>query len=195
MQKQKKQLLLLIVILLLAVGGYFFATHLNEKETAESETTDTTSIPVTSFESQSVTKLAFTNDSGTYSFHKDGDNWLSDDDSSLDIDEATITSMVAILAPLNSTDQIDKVDDLTKFGLDAPAKKLLVSDGNTSVTVLVGDLNSTISKYYICLESDMTTVYTMDSSSVTTFDKTLDDCIAQATTETATESEETTVEE
>ena len=187
MQKQKKQIIIMIVLLLLAVGGYFLATHLGEKEAAEADTS-TESYTLTDFDSANVTKLTFTNDSGTYSFVKDGENWMSETDTSIDIEESTINSMTAILAPLKSSDRIEKVEDLSQFGLDVPTKTLLVSDGTTSATILVGDLNASISKYYVCLEDDQTTVYTMDSSSVTTFDKTLEDCVVQQTTTEADES-------
>lgn len=191
MQKQKKQFVILIVILLLAVGGYFLAAHISEKEAADSES-DTESYALTTLDSASVNKLSFTNTSGTYTFHKDGDDWISDDDTSLDMDEASIDSMVAILASLGSEDRIDQVDDLTKYGLDVPSKKLLVSDGKTTVTILVGAENTAISKYYVCLENDQTTVYTMDNSSVVMFDKTLEDCIAEPeTTEEETETVQT----
>jgi hypothetical protein len=54
----------------------------------------------------------------------------------------------------------------------------------------VGSYNSISSVYYICLESDTSTVYTTSSSIVVSFnDLTVEDLIAEPETETETETE------
>ena len=73
--------------------------------------------------------------------------------------------------------------------VDEPAATILISDGTTGCTLLVGDYNELTETYYLCLESDKGTVYTADPYTVSDFiDKRMEDLVVQQEeTETAAE--------
>ena len=98
--------------------------------------------------------------------------------------------MVGKVASLTSENKIENVEDIAQYGLDAPSLTILVSDGTTSYTILIGDYNETTYTYYMCLESDKSTVYTTNSVTITSFkSNTLEDITAEEETETETETE------
>lgn len=199
MEKQKKQLLGLLVILIVAVIAFIVVKNLPQEE----ETDTTASYEVTNLNADDVTKLVYTNENGTLTLNKDGDNWICDEDRSVDIDEDKVSTMVGKVASLTSENKIENVEDIAQYGLDTPSLTILVSDGTTSYTLLIGDYNETTYTYYMCLESDKSTVYTTNSVTITSFkSNTLEDITAEekmeteteAETETESEAEETTTE-
>jgi hypothetical protein len=185
MEKQKKQLMALLAVLVVAVVAFFGVSKISN---ADEEEDTTPAYSVNEIEADNVTRLVFTNSNGTVSLSKSGDEWYSEDDKSLDIDEDTVNTLVGKMAGLTSDDKIENVTDLSQYGLDEPVKTIMISDGTNTCTILVGSYNSITSTYYICLESDTTTVYSTDNR-VNTFSKTIDDLIAEPETETETETE------
>jgi hypothetical protein len=188
MEKQKKQLIALLAVLAVAVVAFFGVSRIAN---ADEEEDTTPAYSVNEIEADNVTRLVFTNSNGTVSLTKSGDEWLCEDDKSLDIDEDTVDTLVGKMAGLTSDDKIENVTDLSQYGLDEPVKTIMISDGNDTCTILVGNYNSITSTYYICLETDMTTVYSTDNR-VNTFNKTVDDLIVEPETETETETETAT---
>ena len=189
MEKQKKQLLGLLVILIVAVIAFIVVKNLPDEE----EEDTTASYEVTDLNADNVTKLVYTNENGTLTLNKNGDEWICEEDRSVDIDEDTVNTMVGKVASLTSENKIENVEDISQYGLDNPSLTILVSDGTTSYTLLIGDYNETTYTYYMCLESDKSTVYTTQSVTIYSFqNNTLEDIMAEAETETATETEEST---
>lgn len=139
MEKQKKQLLGLLVILIVAVIAFIVVKNLPQEE----ETDTTASYEVTNLNADDVTKLVYTNENGTLTLNKDGDNWICDEDRSVDIDADKVSTMVGKVASLTSENKIENVEDIAQYGLDAPSLTILVSDGTTSYTILIGDYNET----------------------------------------------------
>lgn len=186
MEKQKKQLIGLLAILIVAVIAFVVVKKLPKEE----EEDTTASYEVTNLNADDVTKLVYTNENGTLTLKKDGDNWSCDEDRSVDIDADKVSTMVGKVATLTSENKIENVEDIVQYGLDTPSLTILVSDGTTSYTILVGDYNETTYTYYVCLESDKSTVYTTNSVTITSFqNNTLEDITAEEETETETESE------
>jgi hypothetical protein len=188
MEKQKKQLIVLLVILVIAAIAFFAVSNMSSDD--EEETVET--YTVNDIEADSVTRLIFTHDDTTVSLSKVGEDWLCEDDKTLDIDEDSVDSLVSKVAGMTSENKIENVTDISQYGLDAPTTTIMISDGTNSATLLVGSYNSISSVYYICLEADTSTVYTTSSSVVSAFGITVDDLIAEAETETETETETVT---
>lgn len=191
MKKQKKQLLLLLLVLILAVAAFLVVSKISEEEEAE----ETISYTVTDLEADNVSKLVFTNDTGTYTLTKQEDSWTYEGDKTLDMDETAVNNLVNKVAALTSENIIEQVEDASVYGLDEPIVTILVSDGTKSYTLLVGDYNNTTYTYYLCREDDMETVYTTTSYNISSFQNGIDDLIAveeETQTETA---EETAMEE
>jgi hypothetical protein len=184
MEKQRKQLIGLLIVLAVAVIALFAVSRMSDDDTQETEET----YAVNEMEADSVTRLVFTNTNGTVSLSKSGEDWVCEDDKTIDIDEDEVDKLVAKVAGAISSNIIENVTDISQYGLDDPVLTIMISDGTNSSTILVGSYNSISSVYYICLESDTSTVYTTSSSIVVSFnDLTVEDLIAEPETETETE--------
>jgi hypothetical protein len=184
MEKQRKQLIGLLIVLAVAVIALFAVSRMSDDDTQETEET----YAVNEMEADSVTRLVFTNTNGTVSLSKSGEDWVCEDDKTIDIDEDEVDKLVAKVAGATSSNIIENVTDISQYGLDDPVLTIMISDGTNSSTILVGSYNSISSVYYICLESDTSTVYTTSSSIVVSFnDLTVEDLIAEPETETETE--------
>lgn len=173
MKKQKKQLLILALILVLAIAAFVVVSKIPEEETAE----ETVTYTVTDLDAEAVNKLTFTNETGTYTFSRTDDIWSYEGDKTLDIDEEEVEKMVNKVAALSSENRMEAVEDLSLYGLDEPEITILVSDGTTSYTLFIGDYNDITYTQYLCLESDMKTVYTTTSYQISAFKKGIDDLI------------------
>ena len=159
----------------------------------EDETEEAVSYTVTDLEAENVSKLVFTNDTGTYTLTKQEDGtWTYEGDKTLDMDETAVESLISKVSALTSEDKIEQVEDVSGYGLDEPAITILVSDGINSYTLLVGDYNDVTYTYYICLENDVETVYTTTSYSISSFQNGIDSLVAEEEETTEEMSEETT---
>ena len=189
MNKQKKQLLLLLLVLILAIVAFLFVSKMPD----EDETEEAVSYTVTDLEPENVSKLVFTNDTGTYTLTKQEDGtWMYEGDKTLDMDETAVENLISKVSALTSEDKIEQVKDVSEYGLDEPVVTILVSDGTNSYTMLVGDYNDVTYTYYMCLENDMETVYTTTSYSISSFQSGIDDLIAEEEETTEETSEEMT---
>jgi hypothetical protein len=188
MEKQKKQLIAMLAVLVVAVVAFFAVSKISKaQDEAEEETVE---YAVNDLDGDAVTRLIFTNSTaGTISLSKVGDEWIYEDDKTVDIDESEVESLIGKVAGLTSENKIENVTDLSQYGLDEPTGTIMISDGTNSCTILVGSYNSMMTANYICLESDKTTVYTTKNSYVSAFEVTVDDITAEEETETETETE------
>lgn len=190
MEKQKKQLFGLLAVLVVAVIAFFGLSKFSVAD--ETEASEDEAYTVNAIEADNVTGFIFTNTNDTVSLTKDGDEWIYESDKSLDLDESKVSSLISNVAPLTSQDCIENVDDLSVYGLDNPVRTIVISDGDNTCTIFVGDFNDMTDTYYICLESDMNTVYTAEYNTVYAFETSVDDLVAE---EEETETETETVEE
>lgn len=181
MEKQKKQLLFMLLLLALAILTFVGAAVIPEEKEEEA-----VSYQITNFATNEVTKLEYSFDEIQVKLEKLEDEWWNEEDKSMDIDEETVTGMIAKVASLTSENRIEKVTDVSIYGLANATKKVRISDGVKSYTLIIGDYNDMTSTYYVCLEEDMSTVYTMSSTKVNAFDMPIESLVVE---------EETTAEE
>lgn len=175
MKKQKKQMLFSCLIMLMVLICFVIICLIPKNQEEEEKIV----YDVTSFDSNQINKLTFTNEAGTFSFRKVGEDWSYEADETLDIDESKIEDMIQKLAKYQSENKITDVTDLISYGLHEPDKKMLISDGENSVTFLVGSYNNITYTYYMCLESAPDTVFTMSSADLSLFDQTIEDLIVE----------------
>lgn len=181
MEKQKKQLLLMLFLLIVAVAAFLGISAIPEEEEEQSVTYQIIDMPV-----EDVTKLTYSFDDVQVKLVKSGIEWQSEEDKSIDLDETTIESMLSKVAALTSANRIENVEDASQYGLTEATKTVLISDGMTTYTLVVGDYNDMTSTYYVCLEDDMSTVYTANSTTVNAFNTTVDTLVVEEETEVET---------
>lgn len=171
MQRQKKQLLVMAGLLAAVIAAYLLAVRFGGTETEE----ERARYEVTGLAAQEVTRLVFTNADGTVALTKSGDTWKCDDDSEAEIDGEAVEGLLENVAQLSSEDRIENVEDLGMYGLEEPAKTVMISDGDRKYTIFVGDINSVTDMYYIYLEEKPDCVYTVERSVADSFDVTMED--------------------
>ncbi|MBQ6788053.1 MAG: DUF4340 domain-containing protein [Lachnospiraceae bacterium] len=175
MNKQKKQLILLIILFVMAVTAFGIVSKMSEEE----ESKEAVNYTVTNLEAEAVNKLTFTNETGTYILTKQDGIWSYEGDKTLDLDEEAVQTMVGKVGNLTSENCIEQVEDLALYGLDVPEITILVSDGTDSYTLFIGNYNEVTYTQYLCLESDMETVYTTTSYQISSFKNGIDDLIVE----------------
>lgn len=190
MKKQKMQLFILLAALLIAVGGYFGLKYLNGR-TSDSQAA-TSDVTVLALSVDDITGFSYDYEGTTYSFVKDGDNWLYEGDQTLDLDESQVSSLLGNVVNISSEQEITDVEDLKQYGLASPQRTVTLETADTSYSLQFGDYNSIISKYYLKLDGGET-VYTTSGYHYTSFDTTPEE-LAVVEENDAVEESDVTVE-
>ncbi|MCX4378952.1 MAG: DUF4340 domain-containing protein, partial [Lachnospiraceae bacterium] len=157
MERQKKQLAMLTVILIAAV--IILIVLLKYFDKASEDVSEENHFTINNIQADKVIRFAFTNSAGTVSLTKNAQEWIYDNDSSLDMDEDKVTELIQTVAPLDSENRIEEVENLEMYGLAEPALTILVSDGEEVCTMMIGDLNEMTGTYYLCLEGKESVIY------------------------------------
>lgn len=189
MEKQKKQFVIVLAVLVVMILAYlgirFYNSKQEEKEAAEEEAA---TITITDFDTDDVTVFSYQLDGATLSFTKDGDDWFYDGDTTLDMDEDTIESMLSAVASLTAEEELEEYESLSDYGLESPENTIVITTSDSTITLLVGDANEITGDYYVMTE-DSDIIYLISTSLSSTFGVTVDELIAE---EEETESVEET---
>lgn len=175
MERQKKQLAVLTVVLIAAVIILIVLIKYFDK--ASEDASEENHFTINNIQADKVIRFAFTNSAGTVSLTKNAQEWIYDNDSSLDMDEDKVTELIQTVAPLNSENRIEEVENLEMYGLADPALTILVSDGEEVCTMMIGDLNEMTGTYYLCLEGKESVIYDVNPQIVSAFGTTLEDLV------------------
>ena len=194
MQKQRKQFVITVVILLVLVLAYIGIHLYNQKQEEKKEKGEKENeITVTELDTDDVTAFSYQVSGETLSFTKDGDEWVYDQDTSLDLDEDVVNGMIEKAASLTADDSFDDYDSLADYGLDQPSNTITLTTKESTTTLYLGNQNAMTSQYYL-MTGDGETVYAVDNTLSTTFSKTVDSLVKEEDTQTE-EPEEAVTEE
>lgn len=194
MQKQGKQFVITVVILLVLVLAYIGIHIYNQKQEEKKEKEEKDNeITVTELDTDDVTAFSYQVSGETLSFTKDGDEWVYDQDTSLDLDEDVVNGMIEKAASLTADDSFDDYDSLADYGLDQPSNTITLTTKESTTTLYLGNQNAMTSQYYL-MTGDGETVYAVDNTLSTTFSKTVDSLVKEEDTQTE-EPEEAVTEE
>ncbi|WP_075678413.1 DUF4340 domain-containing protein [Roseburia sp. 831b] len=194
MQKQRKQFVITVVILLVLVLAYIGIHIYNQKQEEKKEKEEKENeITVTELDTDDMTAFSYQVSGETLSFTKDGDEWVYDQDTSLDLDEDVVNGMIEKAASLTADDSFDDYDSLADYGLDQPSNTITLTTKESTTTLYLGNQNAMTSQYYL-MTGDGETVYAVDNTLSTTFSKTVDSLVKEEDTQTE-EPEEAVTEE
>ncbi|TCL58599.1 uncharacterized protein DUF4340 [Kineothrix alysoides] len=171
MKRQKIQLLTILILLIAMAAAYVGVKYYNNNHEEEDEKVSYT---VTHDDAASVKSLSLANDNGELSFTKEGDIWYENSDKTVSIDAGALEDMIEAAVSITSEDVIENAADMSQYGLDEPEITVTYTTENASTTLEIGDYNSSVSKYYVCVKGE-NMVYTMTSSARASFTKSLDD--------------------
>ncbi len=184
MQRQKKQFIVIMILLVVCAAAYIglrvYNDRQDKKEEAEAEAAK---ITVTDLKSDDITAFSYIYQDQTLSFAKEDGTWYYEGDKSVSIDQDQISAMLSAVTAIEATDSVKDYDSLSDYGLDEPVNVITLTTADGTTTLNIGDENTMLSDYYLTKEGD-DTVYLVESSVKTTFDKSVEDLTAVASTET-----------
>ena len=182
MKKQKIQFIVILIVLAVLIAATFgmkwYNKNKEEEKTAEEEAS---TIYISKVDVDTITAFTFT---------KDGDTWTYDGDTSLDMDEEAIDSMLSTLSSLTAIEEISDYTDLKEFGFDQPEDLISYTTSEGSVSLFVGNKNDTLNAYYI-ISADGGSIYLTETSLADAFSKTIEELTVTEDTE-STETVENT---
>ncbi len=187
MKKQKIQIITLLAAVVLLCAAYagirYYNNRQEEKEKAET-------ITVTDFEVSDITKFSYQLEGQTLSFTKEGENWHYDGDSSVDIDEDAVGTLLSKTVNVTAEETVTEYDTLADFGLEIPSNTITITTEEGDTTLLIGNQNEITNQYYL-KKADSDVICLVGSAVATGFNKTVEDLTAE---EEETETEENTEE-
>lgn len=190
MKKQKRQFMILLALVVLICAAYagvkFYDQRQQEKEKKQEEENKVT---VTQMETSDVTAFSYERNGTTLSFTKNGEDWVYDGDTTIDIDEDTVKTMLSSATALTAEEEVTDYENLSDFGLEHPSNTITLKIDDSEITLYVGDKNAITSQYYI-KTADSETVYLISTTLPSEFNKTIEELTAEEETETATEETE-----
>lgn len=190
MKKQKRQFMILLALVVLICAAYagvkFYDQRQQEKEKKQEEENKVT---VTQMETSDVTAFSYERNGTTLSFTKNGEDWVYDGDTTIDIDEDTVKTMLSSATALTAEEKVTDYEKLSDFGLEHPSNTITLKTDDSEITLYVGDKNAITSQYYI-KTADSETVYLISTTLPSEFNKTIEELTAEEETETATEETE-----
>ena len=146
--------------------GTLFCDVLHQTESLQRDT-------VRVFNNTEIEKFTYTYATSSYTLEKQDGKWIYPEDPSMKMDDVLIAGMLSVAANIPISDTIEGVTDFEQYGLAEPYLTVTCSDGENEYTVLMGDFNTTIRKYFIRINGE-NKVYTADSSLYNTFTRTVE---------------------
>ena len=182
---KKSPMIIGIVLLILCVGGYFGVKAYNANETKKEEAKTMSPVEVTASD---VTGMSYVYDGVTMTFHKDGENWVYSQDTSIDINEESIDGMIEEACRVTST-QIVTAENLSDYGFDTPETTITLTTAQGTTEIVVGMYNEMLTQYYMNINGALD-MYLIDGMLVSSFSNTLENLIVKDTESTETETAE-----
>lgn len=179
MKKQKIQMLALLAVVALLCAAYAGIRYYNknqEKKEEEAEKAET--ISVTDLEVSDIIKFSYQLEGQQLSFTKEGDEWKYDGDTSLDMDEDAIETMLSKAVNVTAEEAVTEYENLEDFGLENPSNTIMLATEEGETILYVGNQNEIMNQYYL-KTADSDTIYLVGSAVATGFDKSIEELTAE----------------
>jgi hypothetical protein len=156
MKKQKVQMAVMLVLIAVCVLGYFLLNRYTQKKEEEQQAeADAAETVVCQIATEDVTAFSYQTDGATYSYRKNGEEWVCEGYEDIDLDEDEITTLLSDAAEITCDEVVTDVEDYTAFGFETPANVITITTAEKTITITIGDYNSTADcYYYMTSESD-----------------------------------------
>lgn len=187
MKKQQKQMLILLLVLVLLGAGFWGLRKYNQSRSEEPMEEET--ITVVEFDDEEILRFTYDYLGESYTFEKENDVWYYAEDHSLNIKQSQIKTMISKIAPLTVEQVLENVSDKIQYGLAEPSGDttgIQYETASESIILEVGNYNSLMNVYYICMPSS-STVYTVKGNVITGFGYGLEELVKEEEVEEATE--------
>lgn len=178
---KKKKILplvfLLIAIALMGTAYVLLSDYKKEKKEEIPEENLTGEEAITAYEpfqKTEIQNIRIENETSDFTLIRVDENWLLEGEEEFPVNQPRVEMLADYFSNLQFTKSITEIDAVSEYGLDQPKIKMEMTKTDGSViSVEVGDLQDTISQYYIMVNGDQDTVYLGDTMIFTylSFDK------------------------
>ncbi len=173
--KKKNIGLIAGIVLLVVLCVVYFVLHNHNANSSEEDSTDTST---TAFETDTdkLTELTVTTEGQTYTFTKSDDTWSYSGDASFPLDQDNFTELAGRLKSISSDRELDDVDDVSEYGLDAPTVQISIKNSDDETHSLeFGAVNDMTSNCYMTVDNDTSKIYMVASTLESAFEFELND--------------------
>lgn len=167
--KRGKKMVLLLGAWVVLMAGYICIGRMNTTATV---TETQVNVPLWQ-EGKTVSALSWTQDGERLSFSLGESVWMKEDDAAFPVNQSALGSLAGKISGLTAVRELTDVTRPEDYGLDAPAFSVAAKDEDGDETVYaLGDRTPFEDGYYLSV-SGSESVYVIESSLATAFDKTL----------------------
>lgn len=185
MRKTTKLAILLAVLATLCLT-VFLLSRRQARQEAVRESGET----ILAIDPESVTSLAWTNESGSFAFRREGDGWVYEGDEAFPVDGEKLTALLEPLEELGAAFTIEDARDLGQYGLSDPAGSVTVGTESGTYTLTLGDYSQLDAQRYLSLGDGK--VYLVTHDPMEEFDAVLRDLILDDSIPAVAQAEEIT---
>ena len=173
--KKKMTVLLIALGVLCVLTGVFF--WVKNRSAAYEESQKTKYDTLFDLTANKIARIEWETSGGEkFAFVRENGTWKYEYDETLSVDQEAANLLASGMTGVSVYQVIPDVTDLSRYGLDAPAYRISVTDRDGSTTtVLIGDNNETAGSVYAVYEGETGTVYSVQPSIKAAVEKKLSD--------------------
>lgn len=186
MQKQKRLFVIILAFLVIMLAAFWGMKVYNEKGNTIEEEEE---IEILTMAADEVTAFSYYLDDELLSFEKDGESWVYEGDTTIDIDEDEIESILSYITTLTAEDAFTAELLMEEYGFADPANIITVETADRADVIYLGNYNSLVGGYYLKLNEE-DTVYLITTGITSRFSKSVEDLTVVEDTEEVTEETE-----
>ena len=179
-----------LAILLAVLAALCLTVFLLSRRQARQEAVRESGETILAIDPESVTSLAWTNESGSFAFRREGDGWVYEGDEAFPVDGEKLTALLEPLEELGAAFTIEDARDLGQYGLSDPAGSVTVGTESGTYTLTLGDYSQLDAQRYLSLGDGK--VYLVTHDPMEEFDAVLRDLILDDSIPAVAQAEEIT---
>ncbi|MBQ8962589.1 MAG: DUF4340 domain-containing protein [Clostridia bacterium] len=169
--KRSIKLVLMLIVLVVASAGLLLTRNAQQQSVVNEEEGR---FALTEHTAQEITGLSWINDEESYHFVKEDNEWHNADSTSFPTNQESVQALADKIVGLEGTRRMEDVQSPEDYGLGKDAFSLSVewTDGSET-TYIMGNSTPFDDGYYLQLNEDANTVYTIESDLSWSFDVSL----------------------
>lgn len=180
--KQKRNCIILIVLLVFLIGVYGLVLLLvSQKEKKQEEEENAALSTVVDADVSKITKFSYQVDNVTYTYEKDGEEWICTNDTSIDLEESQVETLLSNLSGVTTDTVFSDYESLEDYGLSEPENTISFTEDGEETILYLGEYNGILQKYYLKAEGK-DEIYMLDGTLWSAFDVTPDSMVLEEET-------------
>lgn len=174
MSKSAKVMTVLVIVLLVLVSVLHMVKSFNKLQSEALP--EEANITILDIAKEDIIKLTYEYEGETLVFEKTDDVWYYAPDHSLTIAQYMISNILGELAPLQAIQVVEDVDNMAMYGIVDESRVVTFETAEETYSFAIGVYNETTNVSYIAMPGE-DDVYVVEGTTVTVFDKSLEDVV------------------